>query len=193
MNSRCVKIMSFTAKAITIKCNCKRNKKLKVKKFTPKIQHRTNTQIRVNLAKTAQIVDVNMILVRCVQVRKTTQKSCLEINSSKSVPLDSESDSDSVKYTTRKNRNSCAINGKQARVRTVLNEKQLGMLRACYNMNSRPDALVKEQLVEMTGLSSRVIRVWFQNKRCKDKKKSLEYKSQIQAEKVSKKSHNNFL
>jgi insulin gene enhancer protein ISL-2 len=32
---------------------------------------------------------------------------------------------------------------------------------------------MKEQLVEMTGLSPRVIRVWFQNKRCKDKKRSL--------------------
>lgn len=32
---------------------------------------------------------------------------------------------------------------------------------------------MKEQLVEMTGLSPRVIRVWFQNKRCKDKKKSM--------------------
>ena len=29
---------------------------------------------------------------------------------------------------------------------------------------------MKEQLVEMTTLSPRVIRVWFQNKRCKDKK-----------------------
>lgn len=32
---------------------------------------------------------------------------------------------------------------------------------------------MKEQLVEMTGLSPRVIRVWFQNKRCKDKKRSI--------------------
>lgn len=32
--------------------------------------------------------------------------------------------------------------------------------------------MMKEQLVEMTGLSPRVIRVWFQNKRCKDKKKA---------------------
>jgi hypothetical protein len=33
-----------------------------------------------------------------------------------------------------------------------------------FNANPRPDALMKEQLVEMTGLSPRVIRVWFQNK-----------------------------
>merc|ERR1719266_1048258 len=56
------------------------------------------------------------------------------------------------------------------RVRTVLTEKQLSLLKSCYQANPRPDALMKEQLVEMTGLSPRVIRVWFQNKRCKDKK-----------------------
>jgi len=55
----------------------------------------------------------------------------------------------------------------------VLNEKQLHTLRTCYGANPRPDALMKEQLVEMTGLSPRVIRVWFQNKRCKDKKRSI--------------------
>ncbi|KAK9968056.1 hypothetical protein ABG768_002404 [Culter alburnus] len=59
------------------------------------------------------------------------------------------------------------------RVRTVLSESQLRMLQTCYSANPRPDALMKEQLVEMTGLSPRVIRVWFQNKRCKDKKRSL--------------------
>ncbi|KAJ8003271.1 hypothetical protein DPEC_G00167690 [Dallia pectoralis] len=62
---------------------------------------------------------------------------------------------------------------KSTRVRTVLNEKQLHTLRTCYNANPRPDALMKEQLVEMTGLSPRVIRVWFQNKRCKDKKRCI--------------------
>lgn len=57
--------------------------------------------------------------------------------------------------------------------------------RTCYNANPRPDALMKEQLVEMTGLSPRVIRVWFQNKRCKDKKKTIQMKLQLQQEKVS--------
>ncbi|KAM3179424.1 hypothetical protein ACTXT7_000635 [Hymenolepis weldensis] len=65
-------------------------------------------------------------------------------------------------------------------VRTVLNEKQLHMLRTCYAANPRPDALMKEQLVEMTGLSPRVIRVWFQNKRCKDKKKQIMIKQMEQ-------------
>ena len=59
------------------------------------------------------------------------------------------------------------------RVRTVLTEKQLSILKSCYNANPRPDALMKEQMVEMTCLSPRVIRVWFQNKRCKDKKRQI--------------------
>ena len=76
---------------------------------------------------------------------------------------------------------------KTTRVRTVLNEKQLHTLRTCYGANPRPDALMKEQLTEMTGLSQRVIRVWFQNKRCKDKKRSILMKQlqQQQQEKVS--------
>ena len=75
---------------------------------------------------------------------------------------------------------------KATRVRTVLNEKQLYTLRTCYGANPRPDALMKEQLVEMTGLSPRVIRVWFQNKRCKDKKRTILLKQiqQQQQEKV---------
>ncbi|KAJ8304329.1 hypothetical protein KUTeg_017912 [Tegillarca granosa] len=80
---------------------------------------------------------------------------------------------------------------KPTRVRTVLNEKQLHTLRTCYNANPRPDALMKEQLVEMTNLSPRVIRVWFQNKRCKDKKRSIAMKQmqQMQQEKNGSRLH----
>ena len=80
----------------------------------------------------------------------------------------------------------CKGDHKTTRIRTVLNEKQLHTLRTCYNANPRPDALMKEQLTEMTALSPRVIRVWFQNKRCKDKKRSIYLKQmQQQHEKVS--------
>lgn len=54
-----------------------------------------------------------------------------------------------------------------------------------FNANPRPDALMKEQLVEMTGLSPRVIRVWFQNKRCKHNKKTNAMKLQMEQDKVS--------
>ena len=67
---------------------------------------------------------------------------------------------------------------KGPRVRTVLSEQQLQTLRTVYASNPRPDALLKEHLVEITQLSPRVIRVWFQNKRCKDKKKMIQAQEQ---------------
>lgn len=99
---------------------------------------------------------------------------------------DSGSESGSHK-SIREKRPSGPSDGKPTRVRTVLNEKQLHTLRTCYNANPRPDALMKEQLVEMTSLSPRVIRVWFQNKRCKDKKKTIQMKLQMQQEKEGRK------
>ncbi|KAJ2937561.1 hypothetical protein O0L34_g18645 [Tuta absoluta] len=96
----------------------------------------------------------------------------------------SDSGSESGSHKSGRARTSAgAADGKPTRVRTVLNEKQLHTLRTCYAANPRPDALMKEQLVEMTGLSPRVIRVWFQNKRCKDKKKTIQLKMQMQQEK----------
>ncbi|XP_053205947.1 LIM/homeobox protein Lhx5-like isoform X2 [Panonychus citri] len=84
------------------------------------------------------------------------------------------------------NKSNSSSEHKPTRVRTVLNEKQLTTLRSCYNANPRPDALLKERLVDMTGLSARVIRVWFQNKRCKDKKKQIMMKQIQQQEKCIK-------
>ena len=69
-------------------------------------------------------------------------------------------------HSARSNKNKV----KTTRQRTVLNEKQLTVLHTFYENNCRPDAIMKEQLTTMTGLPQRVIRVWFQNKRCKDKK-----------------------
>jgi len=60
---------------------------------------------------------------------------------------------------------------KSPRLRTVLNEYQLHVLKTCYAVTSQPDQATKERLERMTGLAARVIRVWFQNKRCKDKKR----------------------
>ncbi|XP_037025366.1 insulin gene enhancer protein ISL-1 isoform X3 [Bradysia coprophila] len=95
---------------------------------------------------------------------------------------DSGSESGSHKSIRDKRPSGPSGDGKPTRVRTVLNEKQLHTLRNFYNANPRPDALMKEQIVEMSGLSPRVIRVWFQNKRCKDKKNQI--KQELQQEKL---------
>lgn len=63
------------------------------------------------------------------------------------------------------------------------NKSFFHFFRNFYKANPRPDALMKEQIVEMSGLSPRVIRVWFQNKRCKDKKTQI--KQEMQKERVS--------
>ena len=54
-------------------------------------------------------------------------------------------------------------------MRSVLSDGQLGALRSCYSRTPRPDAALKLRLAQHTGLSPRVVRVWFQNQRCKDK------------------------
>ncbi|BFZ01536.1 hypothetical protein BsWGS_04574 [Bradybaena similaris] len=103
------------------------------------------------------------------------QQNISNNNSNSSTPSSGGKDSDNRKpgRGDKSSRGSHKSDHKTTRVRTVLNEKQLHTLRTCYNANPRPDALMKEQLTEMTGLSPRVIRVWFQNKRCKDKKRSI--------------------
>lgn len=61
------------------------------------------------------------------------------------------------------NSNSTSSNSEpdsERRIVTVLNDKQLQILRTAYSQNPRPDALVKEQLVQRTGLDARLIRVW---------------------------------
>lgn len=97
---------------------------------------------------------------------------------------ETESESGSHKNVRVRGKPPGSSDGK-TRVRTVLNEKQLHTLSTFFNANPRPDALMKEQLVEMTGLSPRVIRVWFQNKRCKHNKKTNALKIQMEQEKVS--------
>ncbi|CAF2486849.1 unnamed protein product [Rotaria sp. Silwood2] len=103
--------------------------------------------------------------------KSTDDSSSLSPNGSSSQQLNSSNNNNNAERRPRRD--------KQQRVRTVLTEKQLHLLKSCYAYNARPDALLKEQLAEMTELSPRVIRVWFQNKRCKDKKKTAAQQSRF--------------
>ncbi|KAF2350828.1 Zinc finger LIM-type [Trinorchestia longiramus] len=44
--------------------------------------------------------------------------------------------------------------------------------RSFYASNPRPDSLLKEEITRETGLPMRVVRVWYQNKRFKDKRRA---------------------
>ncbi|RWS16306.1 LIM class homeodomain transcription factor: islet subclass-like protein [Dinothrombium tinctorium] len=128
----------------------------------------------------AQSSDINGNNISPTNSNSNSSGSQLQMAGS-AEPMQSNRHRDSVRPQVHKHNSE----HKPTRVRTVLNEKQLHTLRTCYNANPRPDALMKEQLVEMTGLSPRVIRVWFQNKRCKDKKKSIMMKQMQQQEKLA--------
>ncbi len=60
--------------------------------------------------------------------------------------------------------------GKRRGPRTNITAKQLEMLKTVFVATPKPTRLMREQLAKETGLSMRVIQVWFQNKRSKEKR-----------------------
>ncbi|XP_050399194.1 LIM/homeobox protein Lhx3 isoform X2 [Patella vulgata] len=56
------------------------------------------------------------------------------------------------------------------RPRTTINAKQLENLKRAYNESAKPARHVREQLSAETGLDMRVVQVWFQNRRAKEKR-----------------------
>ena len=60
--------------------------------------------------------------------------------------------------------------GKRRGPRTTIKAKQLEVLKTCFDQNPKPTRQVREQLAKDTGLPMRVIQVWFQNKRSKQKR-----------------------
>ncbi|CAJ0947175.1 unnamed protein product, partial [Mesorhabditis belari] len=58
------------------------------------------------------------------------------------------------------------------RPRTILNAQQRKQFKAAFEKSSKPCRKVREQLAKETGLSVRVVQVWFQNQRAKIKKLS---------------------
>ena len=54
--------------------------------------------------------------------------------------------------------------------RTTIKAKQLEVLKNVFSNTPKPTRLMREQLAKETGLPMRVIQVWFQNKRSKEKR-----------------------
>ncbi len=60
--------------------------------------------------------------------------------------------------------------GKRRGPRTNITAKQLELLKTVFTATPKPTRVMREQLAKETGLSMRVIQVWFQNKRSKEKR-----------------------
>ena len=81
---------------------------------------------------------------------------------------------------------------KPKRMRTSFKHHQLRAMKAYFAMNHNPDAKDLKQLSQKTGLSKRVLQVWFQNARakyrrtvCNPQAQDLSPESQDQASPVS--------
>ncbi|XP_013382228.1 LIM/homeobox protein Lhx3 [Lingula anatina] len=72
-------------------------------------------------------------------------------------------------YETAKSRE-FEIDSSNKRPRTTITAKQLEALKRAYNESPKPARHVREQLSAETGLDMRVVQVWFQNRRAKEKR-----------------------
>ncbi|KAL9989257.1 hypothetical protein ACROYT_G003789 [Oculina patagonica] len=81
-------------------------------------------------------------------------------------------DLDESKYSGDSNHSSPSespsIKGK--RVRTFITAQQLKILKSVYLITPRPDLAERHRISNMTGLDMRVVQVWFQNRRAKERR-----------------------
>ncbi|KAK7095135.1 hypothetical protein V1264_006583 [Littorina saxatilis] len=66
---------------------------------------------------------------------------------------------------------------RQKRVRTSFKHHQLRTMKSYFALNHNPDAKDLKQLAQKTGLSKRVLQVWFQNARAKYRRNVLKQQS----------------
>lgn len=63
-----------------------------------------------------------------------------------------------------------ALSSKRRGPRTTIKAKQLEALRATFAATPKPSRNIREKLAQETGLNMRVIQVWFQNRRSKERR-----------------------
>ncbi|KAK0054196.1 LIM/homeobox protein Lhx1, partial [Biomphalaria pfeifferi] len=68
------------------------------------------------------------------------------------------------------NNGSSTVGAKRRGPRTTIKAKQLETLKAAFAATPKPTRHIREQLAQETGLNMRVIQVWFQNRRSKERR-----------------------
>ncbi|KAM9849215.1 LIM homeobox transcription factor 1-alpha [Aulostomus maculatus] len=88
----------------------------------------------------------------------------------KSDEEDDEEEEESERVTSRRIRSDDLESKRPKRPRTILTTQQRRTFKASFEVSSKPCRKVRETLAAETGLSVRVVQVWFQNQRAKMKK-----------------------
>ncbi|XP_041054000.1 LIM/homeobox protein Lhx1-like [Cetorhinus maximus] len=83
---------------------------------------------------------------------------------------DSESANISDKETAINENEEQNLGAKRRGPRTTIKAKQLETLKAAFAATPKPTRHIREQLAQETGLNMRVIQVWFQNRRSKERR-----------------------
>ncbi|XP_067296074.1 LIM/homeobox protein Lhx1b [Pseudorasbora parva] len=83
---------------------------------------------------------------------------------------DSETGHTSDKETCNNENDEQNLGGKRRGPRTTIKAKQLETLKAAFAATPKPTRHIREQLAQETGLNMRVIQVWFQNRRSKERR-----------------------
>ncbi|XP_063912903.1 zinc finger protein 1 isoform X4 [Zophobas morio] len=94
-----------------------------------------------------------------------TVKEEAEEHEEKMRPEDDEMDCESVTTTDH-----VSEDGRKVRVRSLISDEQLKVLKDHYKMNPRPKREDLEKIAETIGFPVRVVQVWFQNTRARDRR-----------------------
>ena len=83
--------------------------------------------------------------------------------------IDTESESKDLSYGLDEDLD-VALGTKRRGPRTTIKAKQLEALKATFAATPKPSRNIREKLAQETGLNMRVIQVWFQNRRSKERR-----------------------
>ncbi|KPP59483.1 LIM/homeobox protein Lhx5-like [Scleropages formosus] len=135
---------------------------------------------QLNTGDEMYIIDENNFVCKDDYLKSSTVTE-IGVNSEESLSPDIQDDTEDepketdisassdkeINDTENEYQNSCT---KRRGPRTTIKAKQLEMLKAAYASTPKPSRHVREQLAQKTGLNMRVIQVWFQNRRSKDRR-----------------------
>ncbi|XP_044514735.1 LIM/homeobox protein Lhx5 [Gracilinanus agilis] len=85
-------------------------------------------------------------------------------------PKETDNSTSSDKETTNNENEEQNSGTKRRGPRTTIKAKQLETLKAAFAATPKPTRHIREQLAQETGLNMRVIQVWFQNRRSKERR-----------------------